>query len=262
MALTATYDATLSRVRLSADSLDDGSTVSFERSLHGTSGTWTVVRGGGAVTIDGSDEASWDDYEFVPGVLNYYRAVAGSDNFGDTITPNPTDVWFKSISRPWLNRAVNVIDYSDIIRPARNGVFEIVGRSYPVAVTDVRSSRRWTMNVKTETPEDADALEVMLSGGDPLYIQIPGSGIYSGIPGGYVVVGDMTRSRFGHFSDRRYFDLPMTVVAPPGPDVVGTTVTWESLVAEFGSWTLVLAEFGSWQEVADHISDEEVIIVD
>jgi hypothetical protein len=256
MSLVATFDPILSRVRLAATALDDGPTALFERSKNGI--YWVTVRGGTAVTIDGSDEASLDDYEFLPGALNHYRVTAGSDTFTTTSTPAQTGVWFKSITRPFLNRAVTVTDYSDISRPARNGVFEVLGRSYPVAVTDVRSSRRWTMTVKCASLSDADALEIVFASGDPLYVQTDGE---HGIPGGYVVVGEMRRSRFGHVSQRRYFDLPMTEVAAPGPQVVGVTSTWETLLAEFGSWTAVLAEFGSWEAVADYVADPDVVIV-
>jgi hypothetical protein len=231
-------------------------TATFERSKNGV--YWTTVRGGSAVTISGSDTADLDDYEFVPGAVNYYRVTAGVDVFTTTITPSQSGVWLKSITRPFLNRAVTVTDVSDITRPARNGVFEVIGRSYPVAVTDVRGSRRWTMTVKAETVNDADALELVFASGDPLFVQTDGA---HDIPGGYVVVGDVTRSRYGHVSARRYFELPMTEVAAPGPDVVGATSTWETLLAEFGTWTAVLAEFGTWADVAEYVADPSVVIV-
>lgn len=256
MSLSATFDSILSRVRLAATALDDGSTALFERSKNGV--YWVAVRGGSAVTIAVADTAGLDDYEFVPGAVNHYRVTAGADVFTTTITPSQTGVWFKSITRPFLNRAVDVIDYGDITRPARNGVFEVIGRSYPVAVTDVRSSRRWTTTVKVASLADADALDLVLASGDPLYVQTDGS---HGIPGGYVVVGDTSTSRYGHLSDRRYFDLPMTEVAPPGPEVVGATSTWETLIAEFGTWTAVLAAFGSWADVLDYVADPETVIV-
>lgn len=256
MSLNATLDPILSRVRLAGTALDGAATALFERSKNGV--YWTTVRGGSAVPVDGSDEADLDDYEFVPGQLNHYRVTAGADVFTTTITPAQTGVWLKSITRPFLNRAVTVTDYSDIVRPARQGVFEVIGRSYPIAVTDVRGSRRWTMTVKADTVVDADALELVFASGDPLFVQTDGS---HDIPSGYVVVEDMTRSRFGHVSQRRYFSLPMIEVAAPGPEVVGATSTWETLVAEFGSWTAVLAEFGSWADVLEYVADPEVVIV-
>jgi hypothetical protein len=256
MALNAVFDPILSRVRLTGTLLDDGATALFERSRNNL--YWTTVRGGSAVTIDGSDEAALDDYEFVPGVINYYRVTAGADVFTTTITPNQSGVWLKSITRPFLNRPVSVVELSDITRPARVGVFEIKGSSFPIAVSDVRGSRRWTMTVKSDSVVDADALELVFASGEPLYIQTDGQ---NDIPGGYVVVGDVPRRRFGKTSERRWFDLPCTEVAAPGPSIVGRTSTWETLVAEFGSWNAVLAEFGTWAEVVDYVADPSVVIV-
>lgn len=255
MSLTPTFDPILSRVRLAGTGLTGAATALFERSKNNVH--WTTVRGGSAVPVV-ANAANLDDYEFIPGVVNYYRVTGGANVFTANITPAQSGVWFKSITRPFLNRAVDVYGYSDITRPARTSVFEVIGRSFPIAITDVRSSRRWTMQVKAETVSDADALELVLASGDPLFIQT--DGLYD-IPDGYVVVGDMNRSRFGKLSDRRYFDLPMTEVAAPGPDVVGNTITWQALVAEFGTWTAVLAAFGTWEDVADYVASPDVVIV-
>lgn len=259
MSLSALFDPVLSRVQLSATALDDGTAALFERSPNGIK--WTTVRGGGAVAITPGDTAALDDYEFAAGVLNHYRVTAGADVFTTTITPAQTAVWLKSIVRPWLNRAVTVVSHGDITRQARNGVFPVIGRTYPVAVTDVRLAREWDMVIKADTVSDADAIDLVLASGDPLYVQVPATGVLSTVPGGYVVVGDVKRSRFGTLSTRRWFDLPMTEVAPPGPDVVGSTSTWETLVAEFGSWTAVLAAFGTWEEVTEYVADPDVVIV-
>lgn len=231
------------------------STVTFERSRNGL--YWTTVRGGGSVPRV-AGVAALDDYEFVPNAVNYYRATAGANVESTTITPAQSSVWLKSITRPFLNRAVEVVGHGDIRRAARNGVFEVKGRSDPVAVTDVRMARRWTLTVMAQTVADADALELVLASGDPLYVQTDGT---RDIPGGYVVVDEMERSRYGTMSGRRYFDLPMRNVAAPGPDVVGATSTWETLVAEFGSWNAVQAAFGTWADVVEHVADPSVVIV-
>lgn len=257
--ISATLDAVLSRVRLAADSLDAASTALFERSSNGL--YWTTVRGGTDVPITGADTAALDDYEFSPGVTNHYRVTAGADVFTTTIVPAQTEVWLKSITRPWLNRAVSVVSHGDITSPARNGVFPVLGRTYPIAVTDVRLARQWDMVVKADQLADADALDLVFASGDPLFVQVPATGVLSTIPGGYVVVGDVKRTRFGTVSTRRWFELPMTEVAPPGPDVVGSTSTWETLVAEFGTWTDVLAAFGTWADVAEYVADPSVVIV-
>jgi hypothetical protein len=259
VSLDAILETGLSRVRLSGTALDAASTALFERSPNGI--RWTTVRGGTDVPITGAGTAALDDYEFSPGVTNYYRVTAGADVFTTTIVPDQSTVWLKSITRPWLNRSVSVVSHGDITRPARNGVFPVLGRTYPIAVTDVRLARQWDMVVKADQLADADALDLVFASGDPLFVQVPATGVLSTIPGGYVVVGDVKRSRYGTVSNRRWFDLPLTEVAPPGPDVVGSTSTWETLVAEFGSWTAVLAAFGSWAEVAEYVADPSVVIV-
>lgn len=256
MSLTATFDTQLSRVRLAGTGLTVGTTALFERSINNVK--WTTVRGGSAVTISGSDTADLDDYEFIPGVTNYYRVSDDSNTFTTNITPSQSGVWLKSIARPFLNREVTVTSYSDVTRPARNGVFDVVGRSYPVAVTDVRSSRRWEMVIKAESVSDADAIEIVFESGDPLFIQTDG---VNDIPEGYVVLGDVTRSRFGHVSNRRYFNISCTEVAAPGPEVYGRTVTWESLAAEFGTWNDVISQFSTWEDVPEYVSDPSVVVV-
>jgi hypothetical protein len=234
------------------------STVLFERSSNGA--RWTTVRGGAAVPVT-DRAAALDDYEFAAGALNHYRVTAAGETATTTITPAQTAVWFKSITRPFLNRPVTVVSHGDITSPARNGVFPVIGRSFPIAVTDVRLSRQWDMVIKADNLSEADALDVVFASGDPLYVQVPATGPLATIPGGYVVVGDVKRARYGHLSARRTFELPMTEVAAPGPDVVGSTVTWETLVAEFGTWQSLLAEFGTWAEVAEYVADPDVVIV-
>lgn len=259
MSLSATFDPMLSRVRLAATALDDGATALFERSPNAAH--WTTVRGGTAAAVTPGDTAAVDDYEFAPGVVNHYRVTCGADVFTATVTPDQGDVWFKSIARPFLNRPVAVVSHGDITRPARNGVFPIIGRTYPIGVTDVRLARQWDMVVKADTVSDADALDLVFASGDPLFIQIPATGTLSTVPGGYVLVGDVVRSRFGTVSERRWFQLPCSEVAPPGPTVVGSTATWDSLMAEFGTWADVMAEFATWADVLEHVSDPSTVIV-
>lgn len=264
MAMVLTFDPILSRVRTAA-LVPVGSTASVDvqRSLNGI--YWTTVRGGSGIAAVPTDTVSLDDYEFIPNVVNHYRLKrynVGGDEIGtdpsDTITPTQSGVWFKSIVRPFLNRAVEVLDYGDIVRSARNGIFEVRGRTDPIAVTDVRLSRRWMCTVMAHTVADADALELVFASGDPLFIQTDGT---KDIPGGYVVVGEMARTRYGKLSTRRYFELPMQNVAAPGADVVGATSTWETLIAEFGTWADVLAAFGSWTDVLEYVADPSVVVV-
>src|SRR4051812_29869536 len=124
MALTATFDSQLSRVRLHGDGLTTGTTAQFQRSSNNV--MWTNVRGGSTVTISVTDTADVDDYEFDPNVINYYRVKDTTHTFTQNITPSQSGTWFKSIARPFLNRPVAVVSYTDITRPAKNGIFEVI----------------------------------------------------------------------------------------------------------------------------------------
>lgn len=260
MSLTATFDSAVSRVRLAATVLTGATTAKFERSPNGL--LWTTVRGGAAVTVTGGT-AALDDYEFTAGVLNYYRVTGtpGTATFSTTVTPVQAGVWLKSITRPFLNREIKVVALSDIVRPSRAATFPVIGRTMPIALTDVQLSRRWDMTIKADTPAEADALDLVFASGDPMFIQPPATGVNATVPGGYVVIGDVTRRRFGTTSGRRWFDLPLTEVAAPAASVYGIPATWETIVAEFGTWANVLANFATWQQVSDYISDPSVVIV-
>lgn len=214
---------------------------------------WSTVRGGAAVTVAG-DAVSLDDYEFVADVPNYYR-VAGEVA---SITPTLGGVWLKSVARPFLNRRVVVQDYGDVERPARAGVFDVIGRSSPVAVSDVRGSRRWNLTVLTSTPPSAGDIDMLLASGDPLFIHVPAG---CDVPGGYVSVGDTVQRRPARRSVRRLFELPCVEVAAPGPDVVGATSNWQTVLNTYGTWADLLAAHPTWADLLELIGDPTDVVV-
>ncbi|MFD6640508.1 hypothetical protein ACFWDN_32390, partial [Micromonospora chalcea] len=163
---------------------------------------------------------------------------------------------------PFLNRQVEVRDFSDVARPSRGGVFDVVGRSFPVAVTDVRGSRRWTLQVSTYSPQEADDLDLMLAGGDILLVHVPASGRLSSVPGGYVTVGD-TREVTPPTSDlrMRVFDLPCTEVAAPGPDVVGAAVTCQTVLNTYGTCAQVVSAHPTVLDLLELVGDPTDVLV-
>lgn len=264
MTITITYDATLSRVRISgtpaAGTIDH---MLIQRSANGSQ--WTTVRGGADLQLGGGSYAL-DDYEFAAGALNTYRARAISpvdvvlSTETGTITPSIAQVWLKSIARPFLNIPVTVIDYSEISRASRATMFDVPGRSFPVRVGDVASSRGWVVDLLTRTPTEAKSVEFLVASGDVVYVQVPPD---IDIPGGYVDIGSMARPRISRTlnDERRRFSLPMTNIAAPPPTIVGTTSSWAGIMADFGSWTAVLAAFPTWADVLQYVSDPEIVIV-
>lgn len=202
----------------------------------------------------------------LPVVISHDNIVVSSPEatlYSGSIAPQLGGVWLKSLARPFLNRQVTVRDFSEVTRPARAGVFEVVGRSYPVAVTDLRSSRRWTLDVSTYSREDADDLDLLVAAGDILLVHVPAAGgRLSATPGGYVTVGD-TREVTPPTVDlqMRVFSLPCTEVAAPGPDVIGATSTCQTVLSTYATCTAVLVAHPTCVSLMELVADPEDVIV-
>jgi hypothetical protein len=171
-----------------------------------------------------------------------------------------SSIWLKSIARPFLNQAVTVINRSSITinRPARVGIFDIVGRSFPIAVSDIRSSRRWTMFVRTETAVTRDNLDLLLASGDVIFVHTPAD---CAVPSGYVAVGDAEQATHPLRPLRVTHTLPCTEVAPPGPDVIGAQSTWQSVINAYGSWADVIAAKATWADLLALVGSPSEVIV-
>ncbi|HEX5996293.1 MAG TPA: hypothetical protein VFY84_14220, partial [Jiangellales bacterium] len=112
------------------------------------------------------------------------------DELAATTTPTLDGVWLKSTSDPSLNRKVTVTGFSPFRRRGRAGIFDVKGRADPVAVTDVRSSKAFRLDLRTDPPAEVDGIDELLDGGEALFIQAPTTGRLSRVPTGYVTVAD------------------------------------------------------------------------
>lgn len=208
-----------------------------------------------------SPEFWYDDFVADDGDVTVLMSTTITpDLAGDGCTDTP--VWIKSISRPFLNRAVTVVQRPDttITRRSRAGVFDIVGRSYPIAVSDLRASRQWTMYVRTYTHTEAEEFDLILASGDPLFVQVP-AGCAASVPGGYVTVGDTTQAWHPLRPTQCLWTLPLTEVAAPGPDVVGATITWAGVLAQYADWSQVLAANATWADLLANVGNPSDVIV-
>lgn len=173
-----------------------------------------------------------------------------------SVTPNQTKVWLKNPIRPFLNRTVTVTDPGDTTRPTKGGAFEVLGRSTPVAVTDVQGSSRRTMVVRTVSHTDTSDLDSRLVAGDVVFVHAPKDSATATI---YAFVGDVGKNRVAMTSQVRLISLPLTEVAQPDvtlaaalstwATVTGTYATWSALTAAKASWAAVLAIVGSPSDV-------------
>ena len=264
MALDATYDTVLSRIRLAVTGASGTATyMVVDRTTDGV--RYTTVRGGAAAAVSGGI-GSVDDYEFPAGVAITYRARAYTaadvltNTYTDTITQDLDAVWLKVPSAPFLNRPVTVSSAGDRTRAARRGIFDIAGRSNPVVVSDIRSSMSFDLRIRTEDADEEETLDLILGTGEILFFHLPVAN--KCMPGGYYSAGDVT---WGPPSSRakptRIFNIPLTGAAAPGPDVVGTTYTWASAVAEYATWTDLIADNATWADLLQRVGSPGDVVV-
>lgn len=176
-----------------------------------------------------------------------------------TITPALTQVWLKNIQYPSLNQPLTVVDFSDITRTSGTALHRVAGRSTPVAVTDQRSSPSFELEILTITAEAERNLDLSLTTGGTWLVHVPAG---SPVPGGYVSVGDTTIGRRSNRSARRRRHLlPCTVVAAPGPGIVGTTMTWRTVERLYGSWTNLTNANPTWRDLLAGVGSPDDVVV-
>lgn len=264
MSLTATYDTVLSRIRLAGTALGASATYAvFDRTIDGGI-SYTTIRGGTAVTVT-SQLANLDDYEFPVGVAITYRVRSYNASnvlqatFTTAITQDLTMPWLKVPAAPYLNQPVEIVDRGDVVRRSRAALFDVVGRTYPVAVGDVASSLAYTLQLLTRTADAERNLDYLFAAGEIVHLQLPAGEDH--VPAGYFSVGDVARRTTLRRSRNRVWDVPLTEVAAPGPDVIGSSYTWGSVVADYASWSALIAANASWSALLQHTGTPSDVIV-
>ncbi len=175
-----------------------------------------------------------------------------------SITPALDRIWLKSLNRPFLNRAISVTDWSDVDRPDRGGSHEVINRTLPVAVTDVGGSRRFDLLIYSPTREDRQTFEYILASGDLLFLHTPAG---CEVPSGYFRVAGSSERRPHRRATSRVFTLPVVESAPPGPDVVGATITWADVLGMYATWADLLAANPTWADLMARIAPPTEVIV-
>lgn len=207
-----------------------------------------VVTGGGAAT------SSSGVLVFRPDDLKQVASITPSLN---------GQVWIKSIRNPFLNRAPYcVTNASAIVRRARTALFDVLGRSDPVAVTDLRRSREFSVDVVTRTEVEHKEFNLVLGAGDVMFLHTPDSYPLDSM---YVVFGDSSEGRplrnRSCDADWRVFTLPATEVVAPDPSVVGSTITWQGVLNVYATWQDVINAKATWFDLLQSVGNPVDVIV-
>lgn len=171
-----------------------------------------------------------------------------------SVTPTLSTAWLKSISRPFLNTPVVPVKPVPILETApRHGIFEVVGRSFPVAVTDSRASKEYALQVFAETEEERARVDLIVASGDPVFLQLPAG---SPRPTMYAVIGSTS-----HNPLTDVYTLPLRQVAAPGPDIIGSTATWQTVINSYATWADVIAANPTWADLLELVASPSEVIV-
>ncbi|QFU87884.1 hypothetical protein [Amycolatopsis sp. YIM 10] len=175
-----------------------------------------------------------------------------------SITPVNTQFWIKNLRRPNNNVQVNVTGFGDIGRTARTGVFDVINRTLPVAVTDLHSGRSMELRVTTDTVGAAADLDTRFAAGEVMLFQSLGPDCP--IPTMYAVIGNYAYGRKSQRAQRRHFTLPLVEVAAPDAGVFSTTVTYGDLPGLFATYADLIAAEPTYSDVLDIVAESEVIV--
>lgn len=238
------------------DAAPDPTSVEIERS-DDDGVTWVPVRGATRADTYGSIYVNYD-HEAPPSVACLWRArgtrtVAEVDSVGDWTVSDPvswtaTGTWLKSPADPTVAGQTRFTVMPAPNRARTTGVFEVLGRSDYVVVTDVRRTQSGTLEFTTMTAAEADELLTLLEE-TTLLIQSPAA---HGFGQRYVVVGGVSearRSRSAQVAVKSWTAEYWEIARPADTGVVWVGGTWDSVVASYSSWTAVIAANAEWVDL-------------
>lgn len=260
-ALTASFDTVLSRVQLSATGLNASTNTSvlvrWDNGEPQTAPNAFTVRGG---NVGAHTTGAVSDYEFIPNVVNAYqlKTFNSSGTLLDTvtasITPAQTVAFLKDIARPSNNLPLTTLTFSAVTLVGRTSTFNVLNRSLPVAITDVRNGRSFTLTVRTPDADSASDLATLVGNGNVLFLQVPDDSVMPG--SGYFAVPSIAydRADAAHDTTAKYWTLSLVETSAPDPSIVGFTSTWADIVANFTTWATVTSTFATWTAVTQYVA--------
>jgi hypothetical protein len=218
-------------------------------------------------TIHAGGTTSFEDDEGLVWTVQGDAVIIPDLDEQSSIVPDlEGQVWLKSIRFPFLNRPIECINYGDIARQFRGGIFDIKGRSVPVSVTDLRGSRQFPLTIATESLVEARDMDLILAANQIMFVHVPAEDVdecdrASAVPGGYVVIGNTTQTRAFEGSQIFQWTLPCTIVAAPGPEIVGGTMTYRALINLYGTYNDVLAANPTYADLLELMATPDDLVV-
>ena len=221
---------------------------------------WTdVIRAGSTVTLSGGFAVVYD-YEAPLDVPVSYVVTQVVPASGTPAKATSAVVTVKSFGYTWLKdpglpsrnvRLEEVGGIAEVTRPARSGVFHIIGRSHPVVISARREGQQGDFVFTTATDAQRQDIVDLVSRGTVLLLQTPAG--YS-VGSVYIHVDDVTETRLtgvGTETSRRW-TLPFTEVdRPTGLATAPLGTTWAVVKATYQDWQALKDTQMAWYEVLE-----------
>lgn len=218
-AVAPTYDdggpATTDRLELQR-SIDSGTTWLPVRNSYGNDGIVNVT---GATIYDYEAPNGTAASYRIRALHSYSGVYAASDwSASASATWSSTDWWLKHPNLPALNLQLTtaMLSYADVQHAARQGVFQPLGATLPIVVSDSRGGATGTIVFLLSTAVLQNALDAILDAADTFLLQGP---VADGQPDRYVRIGDHASVRIvdKSWAKATTETLPWVEVAsPPG----------------------------------------------
>lgn len=181
------------------------------------------------------------------------------DTQTDSITPTLGGHWLKSIQYPFLNFVpTRILGPYKAERATRPGVFDIVGRSLPVAVSDVSRSRQIPLAVRVSTRDEQKYLDALVASGSCILVHSPAA---SRLPTLYAVAAGSVSFEHMGVGDEGIYRLALTEVAAPSSVVVGATLTCQTVINSYATCADVIAAEATCADLLEGIGTPGDVIV-
>lgn len=172
-------------------------------------------------------------------------------------SPDTRPYWLMNPSRPGQNVRVEITGLTEITNDSRAGVMEVLGRSFPVVVSDVMGSDKLSFDIDAANKSQALELAQRLQLGDPMYLLTADT------------TADIGTFYFSCMSLSRKPDalkgswtltVECRVIPKPSPAVYGSTYIWNDVVSNFATWTDVVAGVSTWSNLVDQVSNNVIVV--
>lgn len=210
---------------------------------------------GDPLPVSGGVAVLWD-YEAPYGTTSTYSvAASGATTVTDTALLDVTAVWLVHPGVPSRSMAVFVTELGELTRAVDRGLFAVIGRNDPIAVTGgARGTASGMLGLRTKTDAERNALNLLLDDGATLLLNLPPTGW--GMDPCYISVGDVSVARTIEYAPHpwREWSLPYQVVYRPAGGSQSLR-TWETIAAEYpGTWADVAATGLTWADLSNPIT--------